>query len=198
MWSKKTELAYWTAHDKSFHDANILKKYQFFDVDSYYSGQEFEDVVDLAVDIGGGMFGGALQFFFKAKRYILVDALAKEFRILGRLNGSIDSVTANFDDTPLIDNIADVVFAWNVYDHADDMEHFTEGVFEAMRILKPGGLFFGAFPMRKQPNDNHPVCITPNDIYEVFSLFPTTIVKEERIGKPHYNDETMFITIRKN
>lgn len=194
MWNEAEEMAYWTAEEDKYYTENIRKKYfDFFDVDSYFDKQ-----IDTVVDIGGGAFGGALFYFLKAKRLILVDALARQFREMGKLQSSIDTITADFTDIPLKDSSADVVFAWNVYDHANSIEHFEDGVFEAMRILKLGGLFFGAFPLRLKANNNHPICITRNLVFKQLKLFNLAILKENIIGEMYYRDNIQFLVARKN
>jgi SAM-dependent methyltransferase len=194
MWNKAEEMAYWYAEADQYYFDNIHRKYfNFFDVDSYFSKP-----VDLAVDIGGGRFGGALHYFQeKAKSRILVDVLATEFRKRSCFQYNVDSITADFADIPLKDKCADVVFAWNVYDHADNLNHFEKGVFEAFRILKVGGLFFGSFPLRKQSNNNHPFCLTRSMVYQQFRNWDVRILSENTIGPMYYKDDIMFIVVRK-
>jgi SAM-dependent methyltransferase len=170
-------------------------------------------MIDVAVDIGGGAFGGALHYIRESSRQaILVDALAPEFRAMGKLPPHIDSITADFDDIPLKDEIADVLFAWNVFDHATSNEHFILGMLEAKRLLKPGGLFFGSFPLRTKPSNGHPVTLTeelvmrqlnhkqprqPCHISSGQRPNEFKILKTFKVHEPHYRDETLFVVAEK-
>lgn len=194
MWNKAEEMAYWTAEHRVYYIDNILKKWSFFNKLYNINGERFK----LAVDIGGGRFGGALRRFTQANQHILVDALAPEFRKLGDLPVCVDSITADFANIPLKTECADIVFAWNVYDHANNNLHFEEGVFEALRILKTGGLFFGSFPLRKVPNNNHPVCLTVTMVFDAIKVFGAEILNDLTVGEPHYREETLFVVARKS
>jgi len=90
---------------------------------------------------------------------------------------------------------ADVIFAWNVYDHARSQSHFIIGVDEAKRILKPGGLMFASFPMRNKPRNGHPYCIKESLVERQFHRYD--ILKRGRVGKPMYIDDTFFIVVHK-
>lgn len=180
-WTKEFELSYWIAREPSFYLENIRNKCKLFNVSKYITSAD----PICAVDIGGGAYGGALSYLFSERNsLILVDALAKEFREMQTLPTYIDSITADFANIPLKNNIADIIFACNVYDHANSSKHFYKGIFEAARLLKPKGLFFLSVPMRKVATKGHPVCIKEFDInLAVKGLFDVVKVFEEMSGK---------------
>lgn len=190
VWSKAEELKYWNAENVDYYLNNLRFKRDTFEIQKY-----FDRDIDLAIDIGGGKFGGALYYFQRAKHKILVDALAKHFRIMKTLPNHIDSITAEFSNIPLKDCCADVIFTWNVFDHANSPEHFFNGLNEANRLLKMDGLWFGSFPLRKVANENHPICIEEHWLANWFLGYKILSVK--KIGKPHYRDETIFLVARK-
>ena len=131
------------------------------------------------------------------KQAILVDALALEFRQMGKLPPHIDSIAADFDNIPLKDELADIVFAWNVFDHANSSAHFITGMLEVKRLLKPGGLFFGSFPLRKQSKPGHPITLTERHVMRQLQPRRFDIIKTCKIHEPYYNDETLFIVAEK-
>lgn len=218
LWTKDHELAYWNAESDDYYLANVLQKDQLFDVSGFISLRFglLEKRAELtAVDIGGGAYGGALYFMPRVNQSILVDALAPEFRSMGKLPSYIDSITADFDNIPLKDEIADIVFAWNVFDHAANSGHFIIGMLEVKRLLKPGGLFFGSFPLRTEPSNGHPVTLTEqlvmrqltreqhnqhdNDSsqHNVQHNQQFDILKTFKVHEPTYRDETLFVVAEK-
>lgn len=245
-WTKEHELNYWTAESDDYYLANIRQKYEFFQVDKFvaqrFGGTDNDYNKLTAVDIGGGAYGGALNLGPEFKQAILVDALAPEYRgmlslrhefsgsddgkdyICSKLPFGTDSITADFDNIPLKDEIADVLFAWNVFDHATNNEHFILGMLEAKRLLKPGGLFFGSFPLRKQPSPGHPVTLTEELVMRQLTREQHTsqtvksshfnresrirparldsdhefkILKTFKVHEPTYRDETLFVVAEK-
>jgi len=194
-WTPEQELLYWNGHDDDFFLENLKEKSLIFNVDLFLEDLTSNDSEIVAVDIGGGAYGGALQFAKEFNESILVDKLAPNYREMGKLPKWVDTVTADFEKIPLQDSSADVIFAWNVYDHARSQAHFIIGVDEAKRILKPGGLFFGSFPMRQEPKNGHPYCVKEQLVERQFHRYD--ILKRCRVGKPLYNDETFFIVARK-
>ena len=189
-WSKKFELQYWNAEADQYYIDNLRQKYSFFDVDNF-----IDENVNLAIDIGGGKFGGALYLFRDARRSILVDLLANEFRKTGKLPEHVEIIASDFSDIPLDSFCANVIFAWNVYDHANNEKHFISGMLEVKRLLKPNGLFFGSFPLRLRSRNGHPFCITEKMISQQFDVFH--LIKDFVIGEPYYRDKTLFLIVKK-
>lgn len=191
MWTKKAEMVYWTAKEDDYYLSNIRFKYETLNVQEY-----FPNKVNLAVDVGGGKFGGALYYFQSSEKKILVDALAPEFRQLGNLPEHIDTITADFANIPLKDAVADSVFCWNTLDHCNSISHFFAGITEVIRLLKQGGLLFLTVPLRDKPNDNHPVCIKQEYIMHPLEAY-CNIVSEKIIGEPNYRDNVLFVVAKK-
>ena len=196
-WTPAHEMIYWDAGKDDFYIDNVTQKSLIFNVEHYlhmhYGSDNFNELI--AVDIGGGAFGGALRFTQGFGASILVDKLIPQYEEMGKLPNWVETVAADFEKVPLLDNSADVVFAWNVYDHARSQSHFIIGVDEAKRILKPGGLFFGSFPMRDKPKNGHPYRVKEPLVERQFHRYD--ILKRARVGKPLYNDETFFIVAHK-
>ena len=220
-WTKDHELAYWNAESDDYYLSNIRQKYEFFDVNEFIKqrfGLRKNSKKLTAVDIGGGAYGGALRYGRIYKQAILVDALAPEFRAMRQIPKYVDSITADFDSIPLKDEIADVLFAWNVFDHAKSDIHFIIGMLEAKRLLKPGGLFFGSFPLRTKPSPGHPVTLTerlvmrqltreqhniehnhePRQRHNHEHNQQFDILKTFKVHEPYYRDETLFVVAEKS
>lgn len=196
QWTPEFGLEYWKAEDDHYYIENLREKSLIFNVDYFlrrnFGGAFGNNVKDLiAVDIGGGAYGGALRFCQEFGESILVDKLAPQYREMGKLPNWVDTVTADFEKIPIQGKTVDVVFAWNVYDHARSKSHFIIGMMEAKRLLKPGGLFFGSFPMLSRPREGHPVCIEEYMIER--QLHRHDVLKRGRVGKPLYSDDTFFI-----
>lgn len=198
-WTKQRELRYWTAESADYYLDNIKQKYSLFNVNEFITlrfGQHQDALIDTAIDIGGGAYGGALCITERlVKQAILVDALTPEFRAMGNIPLYIDSITADFNNIPLKREIADIVFAWNVFDHATNNAHFIIGMDEVKRLLKPGGLFFGSFPLRKQPSSGHPVTLTEQLVMRQLKKFD--ILWTFKVHEPVYRDKTLFVVAEK-
>jgi len=197
-WTPAHEMAYWKAgKDDFYYLDNLRQKSLIFNVDHFlhmhYGSDSFNELI--AVDIGGGAFGGALRFTQGFGASILVDKLIAQYEEMGKLPKWVETMTADFEKIPLMDNSADVVFAWNVYDYARSQSHFIIGVDEAKRILKPGGLIFASFPMRDEPRNGHPYCIKEPLVERQFHRFD--ILKRGRVSRPLYVDDTLFIVAHK-
>lgn len=190
LWTKDFEMEYWLAEKDDYYLDNLRIKYQLFEVDKY-----LDKSINTAVDIGGGKFGGALYLFRDANRSILIDLLCSKYKNLGCLPKHIEMLENDFSTLSLEDDTADVVFAWNVYDHASNLNHFNTGVSEAIRILKDKGLFFGSFPLRKSPKPGHPLCISKESVLN--QLKDIEILKSFIVNKPYYSDDILFIVARK-
>jgi SAM-dependent methyltransferase len=95
------------------------------------------------VDLGCG--GGALVSILKEKfnyqnfQLIDIDDYRKEEARLHKFH----KVDLNLEKLPLLDNVADMIFAIDVLEHLENPIHF---IHEVERILKPGGVFILSFP----------------------------------------------------
>ena len=151
-WTQENELLYWKKYPDFFYRDYVWRKYNFFKVED----------AKVAVDIGGGRFGGALPFI-KADRKILIDKI--NFEIPG-----IETKEASFTDLPIGDDCIDCVFAWEVLDHADSIEDIRKGQKEIERILCNGGTLYFNQPVRNRATKGHHVLITPEEIMDGFNL----------------------------
>jgi ubiquinone/menaquinone biosynthesis C-methylase UbiE len=138
---------------------------------------------DISIDVGGGKYGGALYFFNLANKRILVDKLASTFKKEVKLK-NIEYVNSDFSKLPFGDNSIDIIFAWEVLDHANSKQHFKEGQHELVRVLKKDGLLFFQNPMRLKPTDNHPVTMSVSEVIDNFSeLDVLSNIELKRMGK---------------
>lgn len=150
LWTPEYELEYWAGVNEEDYLESLRRKYEAIGVKSY-----LPDNPELVVDIGGGRYGGGLHCYKGGKRRVLVDRI--DFKIDG-----IETIQADFSDLPLDDNSVDVLFTWEVYDHADNEEHYFAGLNEAMRVLK--GIWFFQHRLRIKPIGGHPTNISANAI----------------------------------
>ena len=160
-WTKEFELEYWTAHKDEEYLTRCENKYKIFDIDGY-----FDKKVDLAVDVGGGKFGGALYYFKRAKRKVLIDALAKEYIQMNTIPEDVIALSSDFSSLPLEDNSVDVLFAWSVLCHSLTKEHFYKGQAELVRVLK--GLLFFEQRLLKKPCQGHTLVLSKEEILDEF------------------------------
>lgn len=163
-WTKEFELEYWTAYGDEYYLDKCREKYDLFDVDSY-----FDKKVELAVDVGGGKFGGALYFFKQAQRKVLIDILAKEYDRMHTVPEDIIPAPCDFAYLPYGEEMIDVLFAWSVLGHALSEGHFYKGQAELVRILRPGGLFFFEQRLLDKPCQGHTVVLSKDEILKGFS-----------------------------
>lgn len=150
LWTPEYELEYWAGIDPKEYIAGLTRKYKRFNID-------LPDNPELVVDVGGGKFGGALHLYRAGQRRVMVDLLADDFNVHG-----IECINSDFTNLPFDDKSVDVLFTWEVYDHADDEQHFWEGIDEALRVLKGTWLF--QHRLRPQPIIGHPTTISVGPI----------------------------------
>ena len=192
-WTKEFELEYWKAHNVEFYRDAIKLKWDLFGTSEILK-RLLNNRINTAIDIGGGRVGGALGFI-KAEYKILVDALADDFMQMGDLPPNTVCRCSDFATIDITSAIADVVFAWNVFDHARDINHFYQGVWEALRLLAAGGLFFGTFPLRKRPREGHPIALDVLDVEKV--LCDLKLIRSFEVREPFYDDKILFVMAMK-
>lgn len=177
-WSPEGALDSWKALDASKNIARLQHRFDTFP-DGY-----LPENPGLVVDVAGGAFGGALHIYRAGQRRVLADLLVDEFITMDRfaqqfaLDG-IEPIKAEFTKLPFDDNSVDVLFTWEVYDHADDEDHFFAGIDEALRVLK--GVWFLYHPVRTIATPGHPTMVTGeriasriNPVWEHWSVDPET------------------------
>jgi SAM-dependent methyltransferase len=137
------------------------------------------------IDIGGGMYGGALQFFKGGENRLLFDYLADVYVDRKKLPTDIKAVKGNFDKLPFPDNSVDVIFAWEVLDHALTKDHFIRGQKEIVRVLKNDGLLFFNHPIPQRKKKGHTIIVNPNQILNGFKdlqlVNPTTSLTRKHV-----------------
>lgn len=191
-WTRKFELEYARAHDYAFFHDVVKTKWDLFGCEWILRKHFGNTPIRRAIDIGGGRIGGALGFVSIKTQRLLVDALAHEFKRMGDLPSETLVYTCDFADIPLISNTAEVVFAWNVFDRARDIGHFVAGLKESQRILAPNGLFFGSFPLRREPRNGHPICLSILNIERIKQYLDLRMIRDFIVGSPLYDDEVYF------
>ena len=156
-WNPKFELHYQT-HCTKEHlvDVQIKPKYDLFDVDTVIKNAFRDRLINIVVDVGGGPHGGALFYCLKGKRRVLFDYLCDEYYKMNVEHpDNIEFVQGDFKKIPFEDSSVDIVFAWDVLDHAVSSDHFKAGQKELVRILAKKGILFFSVPIRKKEGDYH-------------------------------------------
>jgi SAM-dependent methyltransferase len=190
-WTPQFEMDYWTAHPDEFYRHRVQIKWDLFGAGGLLGKLQAQRPLRLAVDIGGGKLGGALPLVAYPCDKLLLDALADRFAALGTLPAGIQYATCDFADLPVAALSVDVLFAWNVYDHARNMSHFWFGMREAIRVLRQGGMFLGTFPLRQQACKGHPLCLT--EVAVKACLRELTIRRTFIVREPHFTDNVLFV-----
>jgi len=157
-WSVSYEMEYWYKYSPVFYINKIIKKLQSF------GKVEIKPEYNVA-DIGGGAYGGCLSLINHCNNKILLDACGKEFIKLGTVPNYISIINCNFVDIPIKDCFFDVVFATEVFDHANNISDHRLGQSEAVRILKYGGKLYTTVLYRKEATDGHNGCISHDKEY---------------------------------
>lgn len=156
-WNPEYEMKYWNGVTDGGCRNKIMAKFNYFDVNGVVR-DHFEGSPRVAIDIAGGMWGGALQFF-DAERKILVDYLAEEFVRMGKMPPDVEAIGGSFCDLPLEDESADIVFCWEAFDHCNSIEDFSMAQKEVVRVLSKGGILFFEMPIRPRAIDGHPISL---------------------------------------
>jgi len=169
-WTPEFELVYWTAHEDEFYLKDVERLHKLFNVDKIIKERFGDCQVQSVIDVGGGAYGGELYFYKDgAIDRILYDYIADEYERMGKVPTGIKCVKGDFATIPYPDNSFDVVFAWEVLDHALSVGHFKRGQAELIRILKPNGLMFFNHPLFSKPKPGHTIVLTMDVIMEGFS-----------------------------
>ena len=152
-WTPESELYYKTnCTKKHLVEGQIKPRYDFFEVDKVVGDKN----VDVVIDVGGGPHGGAMFYYKGGIKRVLFDSLAdKYFYLALERPDDIEFVKGDFGDIPFADSFADVIFAWEVLDHALSLDHFRAGQNELVRILAKDGLLFFAVPIRGKEEPHH-------------------------------------------
>lgn len=167
-WSLELEMNYWDNHDKEYHIKDTERVYNEFDVNKIISDNVDINKVKIVVEVGGGAYGGALRFLpIDAKKYS-IDLLTDIFLAKGNIPIGINCIKGDFSNLPIDTGTADMVFAWEVLDHAITEKHFNDGVKELCRIMKPGAMLFFNHPLFTEPRQGHVIIKNRDDIVDLF------------------------------
>lgn len=191
-WTKQHAMDYMTAHPDSFYLAKLGERYQGFHVDRWLKARP----CDLVVDIGGGVLGGALAVTSIGKRRMLIDYCADEYKKIGKLPEGVETIRADFAKLPLDDNTVDILFAWEVLDHAVTKKHFDKGQKELVRVLKPGGIMFFFHPLRSKPKNCHTVIKTEAEISKGFEELEILYGAKEDVNRNRYESFLYLIATK--
>ena len=169
-WSPEFEMKYWNARndDDGFYIKDIKRLYDEFDVDKFIVDNIDTSTIKNVVEVGGGAYGGALRFFPLSVKKYAIDLSMDLFLKKGKIPKSISCIKADFSDIPINSGTAEVVFAWEVLDHALTDNHFYAGIDELCRIMRPGAVLFFNQPLHSEPRNGHTVVKTKAEIIAAF------------------------------
>ena len=198
-WSRSFEWTYWRTHTKEDIMSSIRAKYEYMNVDALLA-QHFPDTnVPLRIlDVGGGMYGGALAFISRTAEKTLFDYLADEFKHEhsgGTLPDDIRAVAGSFTTPPFQTDSFDVVLCWEALDHADTTADFKQAQRELVRVTRPGGLIFFEMPIRYAPQAGHPISMRDITRGEILDGFPGVHVLRRINHGPSFGSPHTFILI---
>lgn len=171
QWTKEFALKYMTAHPDEFYLNKLQHRFNVFDVKNVCQKhfKAFKNIESVC-DIGAGVLGGALVLFPYGNKRTVTDLLIDKYVEIDKLPTGIWEDNSDFSNLSYYnDNSQDVVFSWEVLDHARDLQHFIDGQKELVRILKPDGLLFFYIPLRKMPKNAHLIVRTEEQILNEFS-----------------------------
>lgn len=187
-WTCEYEINYWDTVSDDECKHKIKKKYDYFKVEEIIL-KYFNGTPNVAIDIAGGMWGGALQFF-NAKHKILVDYLADKFKNEGKLPKDVEIFNNTFCNLPFENNSVDVIFCWEALDHCNNITEFKTAQKEILRVLSKGGILFFEMPMRKSQINGHLISIQQINHDELINGFSglqilQRIDKAQSFGSPN-------------
>lgn len=129
------ELLYWRIK-KGFK--GNLSNYHFkeFFTDHFEISEKFYEGKKI-LDLGCGP-SGSLEWAYNSLLRVGLDPLAGKYFKLGASKHKMNYVNASSEKIPFAENSFDLVSSFNSLDHVDNID---ETITEAVRVLKPGGLF---------------------------------------------------------
>jgi len=168
-WTPKYELEYWTAHEKQFYLKDIERLHKLFNVTKIIEDYFQNIPISNVLDVGGGAYGGEFNFYSGGTDRILFDYLADTYEEMGNVPNGVKCVKGDFGKMPFNGNSFDIIFAWEVLDHALSVGHFQRGQSELTRILKPHGLLFFNHPLYARSRKGHTVILSREEVLLGFS-----------------------------
>lgn len=158
-WSPDFEMKYWVGHEGEHYIKDTKRLYDKFSVDKVVEDNLTDENIRIVVEIGGGAYGGALRFFKKGIERYSIDLAMDRFAKMDQIPLGINCIKSDFSNIPINSGCADVVFAWEVLDHALTQRHFDKGIDEICRIMKPGGILFLNHPIREKQKNGHHILV---------------------------------------
>jgi len=152
---------YWDSHTREECRLKVLRKWDTFRADRFLPSGE----LDVVLDVGGGKYGGALEFV-RARRRVLVDLLPEDSL---QLPEGVEFFRSDFSCIDMPDGIASVIICLEALDHASSMNHFRKAQSEMFRLMCVGGLLLFEMPLRRSPRDGHPVAPGIGEVLRGFS-----------------------------
>ena len=141
---------YWKNVNVQDQLERLKDKYDIFNVEKWAENSNFS----MIVDVGAGGLGGIFQCI-QGRNNIVVDIAAESFREMGNLPVGLAVMETDFSEIHLSNGSVDLLFAWEVLDHAFNEVHFRQGQEEFVRVLKPGGFLFFNHLFRDKSIDFH-------------------------------------------
>lgn len=186
----KGELQFWadrfTAENGDFRNAHY-QKYMLAmageDSDAFLSGK-------IVADFGCGP-RGSLAWVQATRLKFGIDVLADSYTDLftgSVLRHGMVYVKCTERTIPMPDAFVDVMFSMNSLDHVDSFDIFQEVV----RVLRPGGLFYGSFNLNEPASSCEPQSLTLEMLRSsVFPFFGDLGIRVANKGKRGAYDHLM-------
>lgn len=193
-WNPKYEMEYWNGVTDISCKNKIASKYKYFNVDGIIA-DHFIKTPNIAIDIAGGMFGGALQYF-NANKKILIDYLADEFVKMGKIPADVKAQKGNFCNLPFENKTVDVIFCWEALDHCNSLEDFQIAQQEINRVLAPKGILFFEMPIRPKPINGHLISLECINRDEIVNGFNGTVLKRLDKGPQFKSPNPIMLIIK--
>ncbi len=128
----------------------------------------------VVADFGCGP-SGSLCWATEAKQRIGIDVLADVYRRAFDLSAyGYEFVTCDERSIPLGSDSVDVLFTINAMDHVNDFAGMSG---ELLRILKPGGSFYGSFNLDEEATETEPQVLRASQVSEHIATHLENVVQ---------------------
>ncbi|MFH2008009.1 MAG: class I SAM-dependent methyltransferase [bacterium] len=128
----------------------------------------------VVADFGCGPCG-SLCWAAAAKRRIGIDVLADVYRRAFDLAAhGYEYVACDERSIPLPTDSVDVLFTLNAMDHVHDFPAMSA---ELLRILRPGGSFYGSFNLDEEPTEAEPQTLSAEEVDEHIAAHLDDVVR---------------------
>jgi SAM-dependent methyltransferase len=193
-----SELAYWKGRyemEKGKFKNSWYERYMLG-----IAGEQNHDFIKnkIIADFGCGPRGSLLWADLAQLRIgidVNVDVYADEFKDDIISHGMI-YLKSTENVIPIPSDFVDIMFTMNAIDHVDS---FSAMCSEIIRVIKPGGYFYGSFNLEEQPNINEPQRLTEKLIkHHLLDHLTVTSYRLSQRGKPDdvylpfFSDELIY------